>query len=80
MSPLKIILLMRLYACKYPLDGYTPAQASAPAMYAAFVDFHRDGLLLPDVTLEGLRRGACPVEKLTEKGEALVQKLKAIEP
>lgn len=84
MSPLKIILLLKLYCHFDPLLGYGPRQRHAPAMQGALQDFWDQGLLLQPLTTD-YRDAPAPNGspfpcKLTPRGEALVTKLKAIEP
>lgn len=84
MSPLKIILLMNLYCQFDPMKDYRPGPRHAPAMQWALQDFWDQGLLLQPLTTD-YRDAPAPNGspfpcKLTPKGEALVAKLKAIEP
>lgn len=84
MSPLKIVLLLRLYCHFDPMADYAPRQRHAPAMQKALRDFWDLGLLIQPLTTDyrdaPVRAGSPFPEKLTPKGLALVQKLKAIEP
>ena len=80
MSPLKIHLLLNLYTSLCPMADYPPEQQTAPAMRRAFRDFAQAGLLVPGVTLDAALAVRLPDERLTPKGQDLVDRLKAVEP
>lgn len=85
MSPLKITLLLRMYARPTPNADLPQRQAFAPAMAKALADFQRLDLVKPDVILHDLFYRAPPARWegelwLTEKGRRLVDHFLSIEP
>lgn len=85
MSPLKITLLLNLHVCAYPLQDYPRRQKTSRAMISAFADFRQQGLLHPEITHDLVLvceqdQRYLPGSVLTEKGQALVQRLQAVEP
>lgn len=79
MSPLKIILLLRIYADFTPNYSEPEAYAFSPSMQMAVEDFKARGLIYPSTTLEMLRKGG-PHKVLTAEGKKLVERLMAVEP
>lgn len=78
MSPLKIRLLLELYASARPDLEFPAGQWFAPAMRMAFSDFRLAGLIQPGVQQDA-DWGAVN-EALTPAGYALVKRLKEINP
>lgn len=84
MSPHRIETLLRLALLVAPFEGYTARQMESRAMIDNFLFFGQNDLLLDGVTLataihETLRPPSERPKRLTEKGEALVRALCAVE-
>lgn len=86
MSPLKIKMLLELYCSAVPFDGMPARQVHAPAMIDAFAFFQVNHLLIPGVTHAEVVAAKPPKPGslfrgwLSPKGEALVARLRAVDP
>jgi hypothetical protein len=80
MSPLKIIMLMRLRSRAHPFDDMPEEQIVAPAMQEAFGFFRNHGLLADHVTWISVKHGRAGYPFLSFKGHQLVERLCEVEP
>jgi len=79
MTPLQIEALLRLHTHVDPFDGFTYDQKHSRAMRECYTLFHEWGLIEPWVEID-LRWGAVEAERLTARGKALVNRLRAVQP
>jgi len=80
MSPLQIILLLRLHACAKPREDYPIEQRMAPAMKEAFARFQELGFLADGVSHASVMGEDNPyLERLSDKGLAMVERLCSLE-
>lgn len=76
MSPLRLALLLRAYSMPRPNQDIPAAQAFAPAMVEALMDFRDRGIIHWGATVGALRYGRDGVaDLLTPKGTALVRRI-----
>ena len=80
MSPLKIIMLMRLYSRMNPFDDMPQDEINAPAMKDAFSFFSEHGLLNECVSWDSVKNGRIGYPFLSRQGYQLVQSLCEFEP
>lgn len=80
MSPLKIIMLLRLHVYAQPFSDMPPEQVNAPAMLYAFDYFREHGLLAECTTWLSVKHGHVSHPFLSFKGEELVERLREVEP
>ena len=80
MSPLKIIMLMRLHCRAIPFDDMPIEQVNAPAMQEAFGFFRDHDLLAFGVTWVSVKYQRVGHPYLSLKGQQLVERLCEVEP
>lgn len=80
MSPLQIIMLMRLYARAEPFADMPLEQVDAPAMQDAFAFFRAHGLLGEYITWVSVKHKRFGHPFLSPKGRELVERLCEVQP
>lgn len=80
MSPLQIIMLMRLYSRAEPFADMPQEQVDAPAMQEAFGFFQEHGLLSYLTNWVTVKHGRVSLPHLSLKGRELVERLCEVKP
>lgn len=80
MSPLKIMMLLRLHVRANPFVDMPLEQVNAPAMEEAFEYFEANGLLAAGVNWFTVSLGRVSHPFLSSKGLQLVDRLREVQP